>query len=262
MTPLPCTGKSLESNEILLYDLANRPASFDFITCLATATGMGCKHVRFVYGNWKRKDYSIKQAEERWRSIVEPASSLFGVDYSIGEREGLEVNHLLAAAVKVYKHIGHIGKIITPCKRGEYVTVTLRNSRSPERNSRDEEWREFADMCDREVIFIKDNEDSSLHLHDRMKLYANAYLNMGVIQGPLTLCYHSDAPYVSMRTIGGVNSGSTSPKMITGLTGITEGFQFPWSLPTQRLSYLDDTLENIQREYRQYQRLVEERMAA
>ena len=77
------------------------------------------------------------------------------MDYSIGEREGLEINHLLAAAVKVYKHVGTIGKIIIPCNRGDYVTVTLRKSRSPERNSKDEEWRKFADRCDREVVFIK-----------------------------------------------------------------------------------------------------------
>lgn len=261
-TVQPFTGWYVENSEILLYDLGNRPASFDFVTCLATATAIGCKHVRFVYGRWKQKDYSIKQAEERWRSIVEPASSLYGVDYSIGERMGMEVNHLLSAAVQCYKQTGRIGKIIHPCKRGEYITVTLRESRSPERNSKNEEWEKFAKRCDRKVLILRDNEDSSLHLHDRMKLYANAYLNMMVINGPLTLCIHSDAPYISMRTIGGEKSGSTSPKQITGLTGITEGFQFPWALPTQRLSYLDDTLENIEYEYRQFEKLVEERIAA
>jgi hypothetical protein len=260
MTVLLTIGASLENKEILLYDLSNRPASFDFVTCLATSIALGCKHVRFVYGKWKQKNYSEKQAEERWRSIVEPASSLYGMDYSIGEREGIEVNHLLRASVECYKHTGKIGKINYPCKTGEYVTVTLRNSRNSERNSKDSEWEKFANECDRKVIILRDNEDSSLHLHDRMKLYANAYLNMMVINGPLTLCIHSDAPYVSMRTIGCEKSQSTSPKMITGLTGITPGFQFPWSLPSQRLSYLDDTFENIMHEYHQHE--VEQRKAA
>jgi hypothetical protein len=252
----------VENNEILLYDLSNRPASFDFITCLATATALGCNHVRFVYGQWKRKNYSLQQAEQRWRSIVEPASSLYGLDYSIGEREGLEVNHLLAAAVACYKQTGRIGKIQYPCKRGEYVTVTLRDSRDAERNSKNEEWEKFAKRCDRKVVILRDNEDGSLHLHDRMKIYANAYLNMMVINGPLTLCIHSDAPYVSMRTIGGVNSGSTSPQQITRLTGITEGFQFPWAGPHQKLSYLDDTFENIMHEYRLYDEAQQQRRAA
>ncbi len=249
-------------NEVLLYDLGNRPASFDFVTCLATAVGMGCKHVRFVYGQWKKKDYSVQQAEERWKSIVEPASALYGLTYSIGPRYGLEVNHILAAAVKAYRQTGKIGKIIVPAQPKDYITVTLRKSRVPERDSKEHEWREFASRCDRKVLILPDNEDSSLHLHDRMKLYAGAYLNMMVINGPLTLCIHSDAPYVSMRTIGGAHSGSTSPAQITALTGITEGFQFPWANSNQRLSYLDDTADNIEAEYRAMSRTIEERKAA
>ena len=248
-----------QENETLLYDLGNRPASFDFITCLATSLTLGIKHVRFVYGKWKPKNYSIEQAEQRWKSIVEPAVSLYGLTYSIGDRFGLEVNHLLLAALKCYKEYGRIGKIPYPCKRGEYVTVTLRNSRNPERNSKDGEWRKFAERCDRKVIILRDNEDSSLSLQDRMKLYANAYMNMMVIHGPLTLCLHSEAPFVSMRTIGCERSQSTSPKWIMGLTGISPGFQYPWQNFLQRLSYLDDTLENIEYEYKQ---MSEQKIAA
>ena len=248
-------------DEILLYDLSNRPASFDFITCLSTAISIGIKHVRFVYGGWKPKNYSIKQAEERWLSIVEPASELFGLTYSIGKRNGLEVNHMIYAAIASYKRTGRIGKIITPCQSRGYITLTMRKSRNPERDSKEDEWRKFADRCDRKVIWIEDNEDSSLHLHDRMKLYAGAYLNMMVINGPLTLCIHSDAPYVSMRTIGCDNSGSTSPKF-SAKNGITPGFQFPWANANQRLSYLDDTAENIEAEYRAMERVIEERKAA
>lgn len=248
--------------EVLLYDLSNRPASFDFVTCLATATAIGCKHVRFVYGRWKRKNYSTAQAEARWKSIVEPAVALYGLTYSIGERYGTEVNHLLAAAVACYRNTGKIGKISVPCVAGEYVTATLRKSRNPERDSKESEWREFAARCDRKVIIIPDNEDGSLSITDRMKLYAGAYLNMMVINGPLTLCIHSDAPYVSMRTIGCERSGSTSPAQITGLTGISEGFQFPWANANQRLSYLDDTADNIEAEYKAMCGVIERRKAA
>ena len=249
----------LTDNEILLYDMRNRPSSFDVVTCISTAVALGMKHVRFVLGGWKRKNYTEAQAAERFKSIVEPAVSLFGLTYSIGERVGVEINHLLSAAVLAYTQTGRNGKIVYPCKRGDYVTVTLRDSRNPERNSKDEEWRKFAEKCDRNVVFLKDNEDSSLDLHDRMRLYANAYLNMMVINGPLTLCLHSDAPYVCMRTIGCERSGSTSPQQITKLTGITPGFQFPWAVPNQRLSYLDDTVENILYEYRQ---MTEQMIAA
>lgn len=250
-----------DEQEILLYDLGNRPASFDFVTCLATSVALGVKHVRFVYGSWKKKNYTVQQAEERWKSIVEPAAALYGLTYSIGERLGIEVNHLLAAAIRCHRQTGRIGKIKTPCVSGDYVTVTLRESRNPERNSKEAEWRKFADRCERKVIVLKDNEDSALLLADRMQLYAGAYMNMMVINGPLTLCIHSDAPYISMRTIGCENSGSTSPKF-SAMNGITPGFQFPWANANQRLSYLDDTCENIEAEYKAMQMVMAERKAA
>lgn len=248
----------MNDNEILLYDLSNRPASFDFVTCLSTAVAMGCKHVRFVMGGWKKKNYSIAQAEERFESIVKPAVALFGLDYSIGERKGMEIDHFFHTAVAVHKHTGKNGKIPVECKRGNYVTVTLRKSRNPERDSNEAEWLKFAEQCDRLVVVIRDYEERPISLEDRMKLYAGAYLNMMVINGPLTLCIHSDAPYVSMRTIGDANCGSTSPAHMARI-GITKGFQFPWARDNQRLSYLDDTADNIMAEYRA---MTEQRIAA
>lgn len=251
----------MNKNEVLLYDLSNRPASFDFVTCLATSIALGVKHVRFVYGGWKKKNYTLKQAEERWRSIVEPACALYGIPYTIGERFGVEVNHMLRAAIETYKQTGRIGKMTAKCESHGYVTVTLRNSRNPERDSKEAEWRKFAARCDRKVIILPDNEAQYLSLGDRMRLYSRAYLNMMVINGPLTLCIHSDAPYVSMRTIGCERSGSTAPAF-SKANGIVPGFQFPWANANQRLSYLDDTAENIEAEYLAFGRVIAQRRAA
>ena len=236
-------------NEILLYDLSNRPASFDVVTCISTAIALGCKHVRFVYGEgFKPKNYTLKQAEERWRSIVEPAAALYGLTYSVGERKGVEVNHLLREAIKTHNRTGRIGKIPVACVAKDYVTLTLRKSRNPERDSNETESRKFAQRCDRKVIFVKDNEDSSLSLEDRMKLYAGAYMNIMVINGPATLCFHSNAPYICMRTIGCERSGSTS-RSSSEANGIYPGFQFPWATERQQLSYLTDSAENRDYEY-------------
>lgn len=246
------------TNEILLYDLGARPASFDFVTCLSNAIPLGIKHVRFVLGKWKKKTYSLEQAEERYRSIVEPAVALFGLTYSVGKSEGISVSHFFNASLEVYKNTGKNGKIITPCNAKDYITITLRKSRNPERDSKEQEWMKFADRCGRKAIIIRDYEERPLDLADRMKLYANAYMNLMVINGPLTLCIHSDAPYISMRTIGCERSGSTSPWHMKQI-GIEPGFQFPWANARQRLSYLDDTCENIEQEYRA---MTEERLAA
>lgn len=234
--------------EVLLYDLGNRPASYDFVTCLSTAMTYGAKHVRFVYGKWKPKNYTLQQAEERWQSIVKPACGLYGIDYSIGERYGTEYSHFLHKAVQAYQAKGRIQKLVGEVKAKDYVTVTLRKSRNPERDSKEAEWLEFAAKCDRKVIVIRDWDERPISIEDRWTLYRQAFLNMMVINGPLTLCIHSDAPFVSMRTIGCERSGSTSPEHMKRI-GITPGFQFPWSGPRQKLSYLDDTAENIMAEY-------------
>lgn len=245
-------------NEILNYDLGFRPASFDFVTCLSTAKALGIKHVRFVLGRWKKKNYTLEQAEERYRSIVEPAVALFGLTYSVGDPAGIPVSHFFTAALEVYKKTGKTGKIIVPCVAKDYVTVTLRKSRNPERDSKEDEWLKWAAQCNRKVIILRDYDERPLDLADRMQLYAGAYMNLMVINGPLTLCIHSDAPYISMRTIGCERSGSTSPSFMKQL-GITNGFQFPWANARQKLSYLDDTVENIEAEYRA---ITQERQAA
>ena len=249
----------IAETEILLYDLSNRPASYDFVTCCATAIAHGVNHVRFVLGGWKKKDYSLKSAEERYKSIVEPAVALWGLTYSVGNRRGMEFNHLLRASIETYKKLGRIGKMPVKCYPKDYVTLTLRKSRNPERNSKEDQAIKFAAQCDRKVIIIPDWDEQPISIEDRMALYANAYVNIMVMNGPATLCFHSEAPYIVMRTIGCERSGSTSP-WFSQQNGITPGFQFPWARPDQRLSYLDDTCENMMFEYAQFNE--RKRMAA
>lgn len=242
----------------LLYDLSNRPASFDFVTCMATAVTHGAEHVRFVTDRgWKPKNYH--DPAERFRSIVEPAVALWGLNYSIGEREGVEHSHFFPAAMAAYKQHGRIAKMPVKTEDKGYVTITLRKSpgRTPERDSNDAEWLKFAERINRKAIILRDYDERPLELADRMKLYAGAHMNFFVINGPVTLCIHSEAPYLCMRTIGGERSGSTSPAFMRSI-GITPGFQFPWANARQRLSYLDDTCANIEREYE----AMEMRMAA
>lgn len=239
-----------------LYDLSNRPASFDFVTFLATAKAYGETHVRFVLGAWKRKNYTMAQAEERFASIVRPAVALFGMTFSVGPREGIEYSHMFPAALKTYRNTGRIGMITYPIVAKDYITVTLRKSRTPARDSKEDEWQKFAKR--HKAVVIRDYEETLISLEDRMQLYASARMNLMIINGPLTLCIHSAAPYLSMRTIGCENSGSTSPWFMKAI-GITPGFQFPWAGANQRLSYLDDTCENIEREY---EAIMEQRAAA
>lgn len=245
-------GRTIEKR-VACWDLSNRPASFDFITYLATATTYGATHVRFVLNRgWKPKNYTLEQAQERFRSIVEPAVALWGLQYDIGEPFGKEYSHFFHRCVEAHKQsIRGINKIPYPVEDRGYLTITLRNSRTPERNSKDDQWMAFADKqraTGRKVVILRDYEERPVSLADRMRLYAGAHMNFFVINGPLTMCIHSEAPYLCMRTIGCEKSVSTSPKFMASI-GITPGFQFPWANARQRLSYLDDTVENIESEW-------------
>lgn len=243
---------------VLLYDMAVKPATFDIVPCLATGIARGARSVRFVLGKWMPKDYSQAQAEQRFKSIILPMPALFGLPCSIGEPEGTKYSHLTSSALMTYCDTKALGKITMPCVDKGYVTITLRRSRTSMRDSHDNEWRAFAKRLDRKVVFIPDYEQTPIGLHERMQLYAGAHMNFFVNNGPLTLCIYSDAPYLSMRTIQGEGSGAASPKFMAAV-GIKPGFQYPWARPNQRLSYLDDTADNIAAEYA---KMSDHRMAA
>lgn len=238
----------LKQSEVAAYDMGNRPATFDIFQLLATAKTFGAKHVRLTTGTFKKKNYSIESAERRLESIIKPAIKLYGLDYSIGEPLGVTYSHLIDSTVRTFNHFGRISKIPYPIEDKGYVTITLRKSRTPGRDSNEEEWMKFAKTLDREVITVRDYDEQPLEIDDRMKLYAGAHMNFFVNNGPAILCILSEAPYCIVKFIGDENSGTASPEF-TKSVGIVPGFQFPWKNAKQLLCYDPDTCENIQAAY-------------
>ena len=232
---------------IALYDLSNRPATFDVFTFLSHAATRGAKHVRFVVGNgWKRKNYSVASAEARYKNIVEPAAAYFGMEYSLGERAGAEYSHMIDKLIAAHAECGGIVKMALRSEPRPYITVTLRKSRTPERDSNEAEWLAFAKR--HKAVVIRDYDERPLSLSDRVKLYASARMNFFVNNGPAVLCLLSDMPYLVMRYIGNEQCAMASPEQMARL-GITPGFQYPWAVKDQRLSYLEDTCDNIEAEW-------------
>ena len=231
---------------IALYDLSNRPATFDIFTFLALASTCGARHVRFVLGGWKKKNYSVESAQRRFESIVEPAVALYGMDYSIGERAGVEYSHMIDKLLIAHREHGSINKMRFTVEPKQYVTVTLRKSRTTARDSNEAEWLSFAKR--HKAIVIRDYDERPLELADRVKLYAGARMNFFVNNGPAILGILSEIPYLIMRYIGDAECVMASPEQMAKL-GITPGFQYPWANEYQRLSYLPDTAENIEREW-------------
>lgn len=239
----------LKQSEVAAFDMANRPATFDILQLCSTAKTFGAKHIRLTTGWFKKKNYSVEAARERLDSIIKPAIKLYGLDYSIGKPFGVTYSHLIDSTVRTYNHFGALNKIPCETKDNGYVTITLRKSRTPEKNSNEMEWAKFAKTLACEVIMVRDYDEQPISLEDRMKLYAGAHMNFFVNNGPALLCILSDAPYLCMNVIGREEKGLFSPEFHKAL-GIVPGFQYPWKNERQLLCYETDDCENIQTAYR------------
>lgn len=151
------------------------------------------------------------------------------------------------------------------------VVITLREAPAqPERNSRINEWINFAHSIWREghpVLFVRDTAQAHSRIGDfetyprasknayvRAALYQRALVNLMVCNGPNVWCMFSDAPYILFKQL--------VPALPDWQHGQPEGWreqdhlevgdQLPWALPTQRFAWCDDTFENISREFERF----------
>lgn len=228
---------SLTSTSKACYDLATRPASFDFLTFLTVARTDGAEHIRFAFdGRFKPKDYD--NPKERVDSILRPACELVGVPYSVGSREGEEYGHFISDLIETYRRFGRIEKYGNPVS-GDYVTVTLRSSRKEHRNSSGD-WLKFAEEI--KAVVIPDYEDKPISLSSRMKLYENARLNMFVNNGPAMLCICSDIPYAILKYAN--KGGATNVEWLAS-QGLPKGSQYPFASERQRIFWGGDSYQEI-----------------
>jgi hypothetical protein len=142
------------------------------------------------------------------------------------------------------------------------VVITLREpSLQPERNSNLTAWLRFAAEIEPEhpILFVRDtaraNEPlpfatwprASTNAYVRAALYQHALVNMLVCNGPAVWCMFSDAPYLMFKQL--------VPALSHWQHGQAQGWkeqdhievgdQYPWATPRQRMTWTDDTFENI-----------------
>jgi hypothetical protein len=157
------------------------------------------------------------------------------------------------------------------------VVITLReDQRQPGRNSRLSEWLKFTkwllSTTRHSVLFVRDtcNADrpifgfltcprASKDVHFRAALYQQAFVNLMVCNGPMTWCTHSPAPYLIFKQIvhlpedphwpGGTVEGWRK------FVHLEVGEQFPWASPMQRLTWADDSFDEIRDAFTQLSRL-------
>jgi hypothetical protein len=146
------------------------------------------------------------------------------------------------------------------------VAITLRNyGYVPARNSNLAAWTEFARRLDPSrfsVVFVPDTEqclggrltglqefpvfvEAAMVLGLRMALYQRAYLNLGVNNGPMGLCWLNDQTrYITFKMLSEA-APHTTPEYMEFL-GFEIGQSLPFATPWQQWVWQDDDLDVIE----------------
>ncbi len=153
------------------------------------------------------------------------------------------------------------------------LVITLREaSHHSQRNSDLSAWLIFAFKRERageKVIFVRDTERAteplgefttypiaSLDVRVRCALYERARCNLFVANGPIALAYFGIRPFLIFKPITDDEYTPASEAWWRHNVGVAPGEQYPWSLPTQRIVWEDDTLKNIEKAWADLSPLV------
>ncbi|MGE5538004.1 MAG: hypothetical protein ACM30I_05270 [Gemmatimonas sp.] len=156
------------------------------------------------------------------------------------------------------------------------VTITLRDyAYMPARNSDLQAWTAFAHSLDRDrfiPIFIPDTDqclralpaalspfavcvEAAWNLGFRMALYEQAFVNLGVNNGPMGLCWLNERTrYITFKILSETVPQTTRDYM--ALLGFDVGKSLPFATPYQKWVWEVDSLAVIQREFDGFLRRV------
>lgn len=264
----PLAGSVLP--DVAVYDLEHQPTTFDFVPWCAMARSMGAKSVRFINNDkiqdWK---YSTEIATGRLLNILIPVAELFGLEWSIGDRcTGFTVGHHYGHVVKYHQHHG-VKLLDADGDPDGHVTVTIRDSiRNKFRDSDRREWNKVISWLENHgerVVVIEDGEASNtvMGVDNRFKLYSAAKMNLGVSNGPMSLCHFSRIPYLMFKMIPECSdpvdmmlASEMRAQLIRG--GFPPESQLPFRASQQELVWKMDTFDHITRAYG---RIIEQRNA-
>ncbi len=136
------------------------------------------------------------------------------------------------------------------------VTMTLRSTYLPERNSVPDDWRRAARHIESRGYAVVPIEDTGtalsrgggyaeLNLDVRMACYQEAELNLQANNGAASLCWFSDVPY---RMFGaGVPADEWDGLFVK--QGLPLGATWPWAKPGQKICYGKPSVDQIVAEF-------------
>jgi len=222
---------------IARYDLAVELNSFDFYGWMAQVAAMGATEIVFDLPK-----YRTPEQDRRFTSIIEPGPSMLGLQYRFGQDgptlASSRFRHLCPWAKQ---HGPNFPRLRSTSGRGPHeFTVTMRNQKSkPDRNSDQVVWRTFAHEIGAHLI--EDFDDEPISIFDRMRFYAGARMNFGVVSGPLVMCSFSIYPCATFGWGWSWGNGFYEK------AGIAHGEAMPWLGPKQFTIWEVPTLASLRR---------------
>jgi hypothetical protein len=225
---------------VAVYRLSDQSPSFEFFFWLVLVVARGATEIVVDPSNPKTSKMSTDDIELYINSVVIPGAGFARVPISVktGVRGMTCSAQDLLPWVRAGGTFKRLESVIAPMKAP--YTVTMRNhKRAKNRNSNAPAWRQFAQEIG--AFVIEDYADDPIHIYDRMALYAGATMNFGVCNGPMGLLALSPYPLTSFVP----NESSRNAQLKFGVALNDE--RWPWMLPTQRLVWEPDTIENLRR---------------
>lgn len=263
------------------YDFSQSPFSYDFLTFLVIARGMGCNHTVFVPGERAYQKCSPEEQAFRLEHLLIPLAKMSG-DYTVCKtrEEARQFTPAFPLGYSLYRptHAHMLGALMRAGRarwleapdldvpKGR-VTITIRESRiKPLRNSNIGEWIKAAEQLKDmgySVLFVPDTDNmqefggferypkASLDPAVRLALYSKSILNLGINNGPMAMCMYSKLPYVVfMRRDEAFPEASEA---FFKAQGLPIGSQFPWAVKGQQVVWEQDKAESIINHVKQWE---------
>jgi hypothetical protein len=233
------------------------PTTFDFAVFAAIAKTLGYAEIRFVVGmtDWK---YPADIGWKRWANICIPICKLAGLPFSVGgPLDGDTFGYGTGHIESLFKKRGKITKLKPTFEypKSGYVTITMRESfRNKWRDSNRAEWARVGEYLARrgeEVIVLEECEAQPLCVEQRMAIYSNAKMNLAVGNGPMVLCWLSEAPYLSFQLPKGPEKEYQHLVEQWTRLGFPVGSQLSFRNPMQEIVWGPDDFELVKEKYEQ-----------
>ncbi len=262
----------------ILYDFKTNPSSFDFWAWLLNATAYMKRKghpgpLRIKLTGFKDDVREIDNMTPALRrqmieNVVRPTIKMLGaVEDDTIENSLRLFSHSYGPQVDAYRAGESIQKIWFPniVKQERQLTITLREAEYDHpRNSMFEDWLEFAKRRKADgwdVVFVRDTAkadvpiegfrtapQASRDLFERAYLYQASACNLSSSNGPTSLLFFSDNPFLVFISLGDIKDyGPSMPSWWRSTAHIDPPHeQLPWFNDDQRIVWERDTLENLE----------------